>query len=245
MGSKHQTALPELFSLLHVISISPKREVISSPKILQQFSMRNCTRLEICNKAMGERCQIFYYSTEDKLTIQMRNRSKLSSMKAARNYSLCLLGLINCPGTHPCKHLFHSTLSCTKVTTIRDLLDERSILLIHWALLYDLSPLLPGRLWQWIDECCWSPDKRTSPDLKRYWVFPCLQLTAWLNGMKGGLVCCYTEVFLTFLINSLSISGVEDTGGQSRLGAMQTARLKAFIWFSSDRISMPCSTPKM
>lgn len=91
MGSKHQSVLPELFSLLHVISISPKREVISSPKILQQFSIRNCTRLEICNKAMGERCQI-YYSTQDKLTIQTKNRSKLPSMKAARKYSLSLLG---------------------------------------------------------------------------------------------------------------------------------------------------------
>lgn len=111
MGSKHQSVLPELFSLLHVINISPKREVISSPKILQQFSMRNCTRLEICKKAVRERCQIFYYSTQDKLNIQMRNRSKLSSMKAARNYSLSPQGPINCPGIHPCKHLFHSTLS--------------------------------------------------------------------------------------------------------------------------------------
>lgn len=91
-GTKHQSVLPELFSLLHVISISPKREVISSPKILQQFSMRNCTRLEICNKAMGERCQIFYYSAQGKLTIQMRNRSTLSSMRAARSFSLSLLG---------------------------------------------------------------------------------------------------------------------------------------------------------
>lgn len=174
IGSKHQCALPELFSLLHVISISPKREVISSPKILQQFSMRNCTRLEICNKSMEERRQNFYYSTQDKLTIQMWNRSKLSSMssmKAARNYSLSLLGPINCPGILLCKHLFHSTLSYLEVTTTRDLLDERIILLIHWALLYGLSPLLPGRLWEWIDECCWSPDKRKSPDLKRYWVF--------------------------------------------------------------------------
>lgn len=146
IGSKHQCALPELFSLLHVISISPKREVISSPKILQQFSMRNCTRLEICNKAMEERCQNFYHSTQDKLTIQMRNRSKLSSMKAARKYSLSLLGLINFPGIHPCKHVFHSTLSRLEVTTTRDLLDERSSFLIHWVLLYDLSPLLPGRL---------------------------------------------------------------------------------------------------
>lgn len=245
MGSKHQSALPELFSLLHVISISPKREAISSPKILQQFSMRNCTRPEICNKAKGERCQIFSYSTPDKLTIQMRNRSKLLSMKAARNYSLSLLGLINCPGKYPCKYLFHSTLSCSEVTTTTDPLEERSILLTHWALLYDLSPLLPERLWEWTDEYFWSPDKRTSPDLKRYWVSSCLQPTAWLNGMKVGWVFCYTKVFLTFLINSLSISGVEDTGGQSRLGAMQTARLKAFIWFSSDRISIPCSTPKM
>lgn len=149
IGSKHQCALPELFSLLHVISISPKREVISSPKILQQFSMRNCTRLEICNKSMEERRQNFYYSTQDKLTIQMWNRSKLSSMssmKAARNYSLSLLGPINCPGILLCKHLFHSTLSYLEVTTTRDLLDERIILLIHWALLYGLSPLLPGRL---------------------------------------------------------------------------------------------------
>lgn len=159
--------------------------------------------------------------------------------------TLSLLGLINCPGKHPCKHLFHSTLSCSEVTTTTDPLEERSILLTHWALLYDLSPLPPGRLWEWTDEYFWSPDKRTSPDLKRYWASSCLQPTAWLNGMKVGWVFCYTKVFLTFLINSLSISGVEDTGGQSRLGAMQTARLKAFIWFSSDRISIPCSTPKM
>lgn len=61
--------------------------------------------------------------------------------------------------------------------------------------------------------------------------------------MKGGLVFYY--IALTFFVNSLSISGAEETGGQSRLGAMQIARLKAFIWFSSDRISIPCSTPKM
>lgn len=145
MGPKHQSALPELFSLLHVISISPKREVISSPKILQQFSMRNCTRLEICNETMEERCQNFYYSAEDKLTIQMRKRSKLSSMKAARNYSVHLLGPINSPGIHTCKYFFHSTLSCLEVTTTRDL-DEGSILLIHWALFYDLSSLPPAKL---------------------------------------------------------------------------------------------------
>lgn len=49
-------------------------------------------RLEICNKAMREKCQIFYYSAQGKLTIQMRNRSTLSSLGAARSFSLSLLG---------------------------------------------------------------------------------------------------------------------------------------------------------
>ena len=50
--------VPATFSLLSVISvisllseltdISPKRQVISSPNILRQFSMRNCMK-EICN----------------------------------------------------------------------------------------------------------------------------------------------------------------------------------------------------
>jgi len=65
--------------------------------------------------------------------------------------------------------------------------------------------------------------------------------------LYSNMVVCvrYIVVSPTFFVNSLSTSGDEEAGGQSRLGAMQMARLNAFIWFSSDRISIPCSTPKM
>ena len=61
--------VPATFSLLSVISVMsllsqltefcPKREVISSPNILRQFSMRNCMK-EICNR---EGQKMGYYST--------------------------------------------------------------------------------------------------------------------------------------------------------------------------------------
>lgn len=47
---------------------------------------------------------------------------------------------------------------------------------------------------------------------------------------------------LTFLVPSPSISGVLDAGAQSMLGAMQTDRLKAFIWLSLALPWMQCST---
>lgn len=51
-------------------------------------------------------------------------------------------------------------------------------------------------------------------------------------------------VSLTFFVNSLSVSGLEGVGGQSRLGAMHTARLNAVIWLSSDCFSILYNTPK-
>lgn len=46
---------------------------------------------------------------------------------------------------------------------------------------------------------------------------------------------------LTFLVPSPSISGLLDAGAQSMLGAMQTDRLKAFIWLSWALPWMQCS----
>lgn len=47
---------------------------------------------------------------------------------------------------------------------------------------------------------------------------------------------------LTFLVPSPSISGVLGAGDQSMLGAMQTDRLKAFIWLSWALRWIHCST---
>lgn len=79
-GIKTLSALPEPFSLLHVISISPKRELISSPKILQQFSVRNCTRLEICNKAMAERRPVTSCITTFRANTPCRERTRATAI---------------------------------------------------------------------------------------------------------------------------------------------------------------------
>lgn len=49
-------------------------------------------------------------------------------------------------------------------------------------------------------------------------------------------------LFFTFFVASPSTSGLLEAGGQIKLGAMQTERLKAFIWLSWAFPCMQCST---
>ena len=83
--------VPATFSLLSVISVisllseltevSPKREVISSPNILRQFSMRNCMK-EICN-TKGQNTG--YYCTYGVIVNHISSMSLGSNKKCKRN----------------------------------------------------------------------------------------------------------------------------------------------------------------
>ena len=83
--------VPATFSLLSVISVisllseltevSPKREVISSPNILRQFSMRNCMK-EICN-TKGQKTG--YYCTYGVIVNHISSMSLGSNKKCKRN----------------------------------------------------------------------------------------------------------------------------------------------------------------
>lgn len=53
---------------------------------------------------------------------------------------------------------------------------------------------------------------------------------------------CVCVILLTFFVPSPSISGVLGAGAQSMLGAMQTDKLKAFIWLSWALPWIQCST---
>lgn len=65
------STVPEVCSLLSLLSgRSPKREVISSPNILQQFSIRNCIRSETC--AQGKEFK-HYYSYSSPVTFHIHN----------------------------------------------------------------------------------------------------------------------------------------------------------------------------
>lgn len=83
-----------------------------------------------------------------------------------------------------------------------------------------------------------SPTTFLSPVLSSFKV---PDSTASFSTTEQNTVMCV--LFFTFFVASPSTSGLLEARGQIMLGAMQTERLKAFIWLSWALPCMQCSTP--